>query len=591
MAGYDGDEHLQIPEASTLAIANALRRIQASWPAMRDAIISRKIVDDAFFHASKHQMRAQELQVELDELDEQPDPLSRHIQGAKRKRMAELQYQINEELDAAADLELRAAAIGPDSAELQDAFDGLDRELSVVVDELIKCSKTSDFLESRLRLLQHSRSRLDLAKLRLPACLSAERVARDVVDMAITARDRLTAAMTAPAPMSPVSPVGTTAWEKVEEVARLGSAVMSPVGKGGVEVPLMGAEARDGRLGGETVEKALAAANYTLETLRTKTELMYDLGHDFLPPLPRTPRDSAFSSPVTSPRLHPEILKTAPLSPASARATLRRLDTVVAAHEGCLGILARQIRLHREEAVAYRGTVRKAAREVWEAVVVGGVGDEEWGREVKDFVEEMALVVPAFRFIEAEKFNEIGNRKFQDLGQMLLATRCKKTPIRSILPRFAVYPLFLSLSTLAPSPAMATTPGSLNVYGRPLQPCSTSPMTGFFRDGFCHTCAQDTGSHTVCARVTTEFLEFSKRRGNDLTRAVGTHFPGLKEGDFWCLCAGRWKEAQEAGVAPPVWLEATNAGCLDVVELEVLEEHSLVKVDASSSKKGDKDEL
>lgn len=115
-----------------------------------------------------------------------------------------------------------------------------------------------------------------------------------------------------------------------------------------------------------------------------------------------------------------------------------------------------------------------------------------------------------------------------------------------------------------------------NVLGEPLQPCSFDPATGFFRDGHCHTCAQDQGSHTVCAIMTAEFLEFSKSRGNDLSTPVPQYeFPGLKPGDHWCLCAGRWLEACEAGKAPKVRLEATNAAALATVPLQALQEHAI----------------
>ncbi|NEP44691.1 MAG: DUF2237 domain-containing protein, partial [Okeania sp. SIO2H7] len=92
-----------------------------------------------------------------------------------------------------------------------------------------------------------------------------------------------------------------------------------------------------------------------------------------------------------------------------------------------------------------------------------------------------------------------------------------------------------------------------NVLGGPLEVCCTSPMTGFYRDGFCRTGGGDYGSHVICAEVTAEFLEFTKSRGNDLSTPVPQYnFPGLKPGDRWCLCAARWQEAKEAGVAPPV---------------------------------------
>ena len=115
-----------------------------------------------------------------------------------------------------------------------------------------------------------------------------------------------------------------------------------------------------------------------------------------------------------------------------------------------------------------------------------------------------------------------------------------------------------------------------NVLGGPLQPCSFDPATGFFRDGHCHTCAQDHGSHTVCAVMTAEFLVFSKSRGNDLSTPVPQfEFPGLKPGDHWCLCAGRWLEAHEAGMAPQVDLDATNEAALTIVPLDALKEHAI----------------
>ncbi len=115
-----------------------------------------------------------------------------------------------------------------------------------------------------------------------------------------------------------------------------------------------------------------------------------------------------------------------------------------------------------------------------------------------------------------------------------------------------------------------------NVLGTPLQLCCQSPMTGFYRDGFCRTGGQDFGMHTVCAQMTAEFLEFTKTRGNDLSTPVPAYpFPGLKPGDRWCLCASRWKEAFDAGVAPPVVLSATNARTLEVVSLQELKSHAV----------------
>jgi uncharacterized protein len=115
-----------------------------------------------------------------------------------------------------------------------------------------------------------------------------------------------------------------------------------------------------------------------------------------------------------------------------------------------------------------------------------------------------------------------------------------------------------------------------NVVGGNLEVCCTSPVTGFYRDGFCRTGGQDFGSHVVCAEMTLEFLEFTKSRGNDLTTPVPDfNFPGLKPGDRWCLCASRWEEALDAGVAPPVILSATHARALEVVSLDELKKHPL----------------
>ena len=120
-----------------------------------------------------------------------------------------------------------------------------------------------------------------------------------------------------------------------------------------------------------------------------------------------------------------------------------------------------------------------------------------------------------------------------------------------------------------------TQTAALNVLGTPLLACSFDPLTGYFRDGCCNTRGDDAGSHVVCARVTQEFLDFSRSRGNDLvTPAPAYRFAGLKAGDRWCLCALRWKEAWDAGVAPPVVLEATHHRALSFVPLEALVAHA-----------------
>lgn len=115
---------------------------------------------------------------------------------------------------------------------------------------------------------------------------------------------------------------------------------------------------------------------------------------------------------------------------------------------------------------------------------------------------------------------------------------------------------------------------SVNVLGEPLAPCSSDPVTGFFRDGHCNTCAADEGSHTVCAVMTNEFLAFSKYVGNDLsTPRPEYNFAGLKAGDQWCLCAARFLQAADEGCAPQVDLAATHRRALDIVPLKVLEAH------------------
>ena len=114
---------------------------------------------------------------------------------------------------------------------------------------------------------------------------------------------------------------------------------------------------------------------------------------------------------------------------------------------------------------------------------------------------------------------------------------------------------------------------SVNVLDEPLQPCSIDPMTGFFRDGACNTCDADAGSHTVCAVVTAEFLAFSKYVGNDLS-TPRPGFPGLKDGDRWCLCASRFLQAHDEGVAPRVHLASTHRRALEVVPIEILREHA-----------------
>ncbi len=111
----------------------------------------------------------------------------------------------------------------------------------------------------------------------------------------------------------------------------------------------------------------------------------------------------------------------------------------------------------------------------------------------------------------------------------------------------------------------------LNVFGQPIELCSTKPLTGYFRDGCCNTDDSDVGIHTVCVILTEEFLKYSKLVGNDLSTPIPQwNFPGLKPGDKWCLCAQRWLDAYKENCAPKVYLEATNERTLDLIPLEVL---------------------
>lgn len=115
-----------------------------------------------------------------------------------------------------------------------------------------------------------------------------------------------------------------------------------------------------------------------------------------------------------------------------------------------------------------------------------------------------------------------------------------------------------------------------NVLGGSLELCCNSPRTGFYRDGFCHTGPQDFGVHTVCARVTTEFLEYSKLQGNDLISPAPQYgFPGLKDGDGWCVCASRWLEAVNAGFGCPIVLASTHEKTLQTIPLETLRQYAI----------------
>jgi uncharacterized protein len=130
----------------------------------------------------------------------------------------------------------------------------------------------------------------------------------------------------------------------------------------------------------------------------------------------------------------------------------------------------------------------------------------------------------------------------------------------------------MSSSTVPPHPSADT---ALNVLGEPLELCSCAPLTGWFRDGYCHSHASDLGRHTVCCVVNEAFLSYSRAQGNDLsTPAPQYGFPGLSAGDHWCVCAPRWLEAYQDGMAPPVRLTATALGTLEVIPLELLRQHA-----------------
>lgn len=119
-------------------------------------------------------------------------------------------------------------------------------------------------------------------------------------------------------------------------------------------------------------------------------------------------------------------------------------------------------------------------------------------------------------------------------------------------------------------------PHGLNVYGMPMELCGNQPMTGFTREGFCSTGPQDLGSHTVCVQMTDAFLAYSKSKGNDLSTPLPDYgFPGLKAGDRWCLCAARWKEAYDDGMAPKVYILRCHQRCLEVVSLELLKQYAI----------------
>ncbi len=130
----------------------------------------------------------------------------------------------------------------------------------------------------------------------------------------------------------------------------------------------------------------------------------------------------------------------------------------------------------------------------------------------------------------------------------------------------------LELMSIHPDPNI----NRLNVLGEPMASCCYAPITGYFRNGFCHTATTDLGQHTMCAQMTAEFLNFSQKVGNDLiTPLPEVDFPGLEPGDFWCICVTRWVEAYQAGIAPPIKIQACHQAVLSYVPLDVLMEYAV----------------
>ena len=118
--------------------------------------------------------------------------------------------------------------------------------------------------------------------------------------------------------------------------------------------------------------------------------------------------------------------------------------------------------------------------------------------------------------------------------------------------------------------------GAINVFGEKIEVCSKETMTGYLRNGSCETLDDDIGSHTVCAKVTKKFLEYSRDKGNDLiTPRPELNFPGLKDGDKWCVCAARWLEALNDNVAPPILIKSTNRLALEVIDIDLLKKHAI----------------
>lgn len=156
------------------------------------------------------------------------------------------------------------------------------------------------------------------------------------------------------------------------------------------------------------------------------------------------------------------------------------------------------------------------------------------------------------------------------LAMLLLVTGC--APRAPATPGAPVSAEGTAAACVGPGPQPAASPAR-NVLQTPLRPCASRHRTGYLRDGVCNTGPDDHGAHVVCARVTEAFLRFTAARGNDLSTPRGG-FPGLRDGDGWCLCAARWEEARRAAVAPPVLLEATHVAALQTLQIEHLRAHA-----------------
>ena len=152
---------------------------------------------------------------------------------------------------------------------------------------------------------------------------------------------------------------------------------------------------------------------------------------------------------------------------------------------------------------------------------------------------------------------------------------------RGLSRKTIMYPKFLTfvLTLFIYFTSMSQTtekPKALNVLGTTLESCCIDPMTGYWRDGYCRTANEDQGTHVVCAIMTQEFLEFTKSKGNDLTRPIPAYqFPGLKPGDKWCLCILRWLEAEKAGVAPKISLKSTDDKALEYTTIDLLQKYAI----------------